>query len=169
MKSKTCCFTGHRTIPKTKLPQIKAELEREIENLISIGVTRFWAGGALGFDTLAADTIIGLRETHHEISLFLALPCRNQESRWHSADRDHYKKILNHCNAYIYLSCEYYNGCMQRRNRFMVDNSDYCIAYISSNKGGTAYTVGYAEHKGINVIKLCNEEPDISGTQVELF
>ncbi len=48
MKSKTCCFTGHRTIPKTKLPQIKAELEREIENLISIGVTRFWAGGAFG-------------------------------------------------------------------------------------------------------------------------
>jgi hypothetical protein len=50
MKEQTCCFTGHRKLPKAKIEQIVINLDHEIEKLIQKGVTTFISGGALGFD-----------------------------------------------------------------------------------------------------------------------
>ena len=50
------------------------------------------------------------------------------------------------------LSDKYYNGCMHIRNRYMVDNTDVCIAYITKETGGTASTVRHAKNKGKPVI-----------------
>ncbi|MEE1491995.1 MAG: SLOG family protein, partial [Massilioclostridium sp.] len=64
MKNQTCCFTGHRDLPPQKLPYIQKRLEQELLQLIHQGVRYFGAGGALGFDTLAALTVLRLRETY---------------------------------------------------------------------------------------------------------
>ncbi len=37
-KSKTCCFTGHRRLPKDKINHIIIRLNQEVDNLISQGV-----------------------------------------------------------------------------------------------------------------------------------
>ncbi len=63
MRSKTCCFTGHRVILPNDYGKIKKELYNTIVNLIDKGVIYFGCGGALGFDTLAAETIIELKKT----------------------------------------------------------------------------------------------------------
>jgi len=48
MKRQTCCFTGHRKLPKEKIEQIVINLEREIESLIAQGVKQSHVcGGAL--------------------------------------------------------------------------------------------------------------------------
>ena len=47
---------------------------------------------------------------------------------------------------------------MFERNRYLVDHSDICICYCASEEGGTAYTVHYAEQKGIPVVNLAWEE-----------
>lgn len=49
-KSFTCCFTGHRRLPKEKMRHIVKRLDQEVENLISQGVTDFISGGALEID-----------------------------------------------------------------------------------------------------------------------
>ena len=67
MKNKTACFTGHRDIPPLKRPGIKHRLEREIERSIQAGYEYFGAGGALGFDTLAAQTVLKLKERYPDI------------------------------------------------------------------------------------------------------
>ena len=44
---------------------------------------------------------------------------------------------------------------MHVRNRALVDASNVCIAYMTdASRGGTAYTVRYAEKKGIPVYNL---------------
>jgi len=53
-KLKTCCFTGHRRIPPEQYHWIAARLRKEIIQLIEGGINCFCAGGALGFDTIAA-------------------------------------------------------------------------------------------------------------------
>ena len=93
MKDKTACFTGHRDIPPLKRPGIKHRLEREIERSIQAGYVYFGAGGALGFDTLAAQMVLKLKERYPDIKLILVLPCKTQTSGWKQTDIDEYERI----------------------------------------------------------------------------
>ena len=45
----------------------------------------------------------------------------------------------------------YVAGCMQLRNKAMVDASDYGIAYCTRNFGGTASTIKYAKEKNKDI------------------
>lgn len=143
-KENCCCFTGHRYIANAHIEKLNSSLPDIIKGLAKGGVTDFIAGGALGFDTLAAGSVLKERESNPDIRLALALPCKNQTSGWHKKDIDLYNEILSMADEVIYVSEEYTDGCMLRRNRFMVDNSTHCVFYMSSPRGGTAYTVKYA-------------------------
>ncbi|MBQ3573755.1 MAG: DUF1273 family protein [Clostridia bacterium] len=139
-----CCFTGHRYIANAHMEKLISNLPDIIKELAESGVTDFIAGGALGFDTLAAMLVIRERESNPDIRLILALPCKNQTSGWHKKDVAIYNEILSLADEVIYVSEEYTNGCMLKRNRFMVDSSAHCVFYMSAPRGGTAYTVKYA-------------------------
>jgi hypothetical protein len=43
---------------------------------------------------------------------------------------------------------------MRRRNRYLVDQTGRCIAYLRRMRGGTLYTVNYALDSGIPVDNL---------------
>lgn len=78
MKEKTCCFTGHRKIPSEQYNRIAERLKAEIIGLIRQGVIYFGVGGALGFDTMAAQAVLALKESYPQIKLILVLPCKTQ-------------------------------------------------------------------------------------------
>jgi uncharacterized phage-like protein YoqJ len=59
---RTVCFTGHRQIPDEDYEALKDLLCRELEIQIQNGATHFRTGGALGFDTLAALTVLLLKK-----------------------------------------------------------------------------------------------------------
>ena len=61
MKETTCCFTGHRNLPEGERTRIEARLESAIAGFVQRGYRTFCAGGALGFDTLAAQTVLRLK------------------------------------------------------------------------------------------------------------
>lgn len=143
-KEQCCCFTGHRFISAEHRPQISKNLPAMIQELAELGVTDFIAGGALGFDTLAARAVLDERVKNPDIRLILALPCRNQYKRWNKNDTKTYLDICDAADKIFYISDDYYNGCMQKRNRVMADNSSHCIFYMRTPRGGTAYTVKYA-------------------------
>ena len=155
MNENNCCFTGHRVINPKNLPYVRAKLSEEILRLIlNKNVSCFICGGALGFDTLAAETVLSFRGIYRDISLVLCLPCRTQADKWSFSDGERYFKILKVADSVIYASDEYYRGCMHKRNRMMVDASAYCIAYLTKQRGGTFYTANYAEKKGLNVVYI---------------
>lgn len=140
MKTQTCCFTGHRQIPPQQNLKIYKCLKAEITNSIENGVVNFVTGGALGFDTLAAQAVLELRQRYAHIKLQLILPCKNQTAKWRTADQIVYENIKKACNGYIYVSDLYTQGWMQKRNRRLVECSVYCICYLTEPFGGTAYT-----------------------------
>ena len=154
MKSKTCCFTGHRKIPGDELPQIKTKLKNTITELIGNGIIYYGAGGALGFDTLAALTVLELKQQYPQIKLILVLPCKNQTRNWRQNDIDIYDDIKQKADKVVYTSELYYNGCMQKRNRHLVGNSGYCICYKTHDTGGTAFTVNYANKQRLKIINI---------------
>lgn len=157
MKEKTCCFTGHRTIPPAILPKLSAELESTLLWLIQTGFRYFGAGGALGFDTLCAETVLRLKAQFPHIRLILVLPCRNQTKGWTSGQIQQYKKILCQADKVVYTADDYFPGCMHRRNRHLVDCSSVCVAYCTRATGGTAYTVDYARKQGLQIIGLTGQ------------
>ena len=116
-KSQTCCFTGHRDIapytPDTVFEQTKAI----VTLLVSKGFKYFGTGGALGFDTIAAQAVLSVKETHPEVKLILVLSCENQTKYWKQQDIDVYNDIKLRADKVKVLAPHYYNGCMQKRNK----------------------------------------------------
>ena len=164
-REKTVCFTGHRKIPQKALPEVRSRLYSAVARLILDGYTDFVCGGAVGFDTLAAECVLGLKEKFPSIRLTLALPCRDQTVRWESLqDLATYKRILGKADSVHYVQPFYTSGCMHERNRWMVDHSSVCIAYLTSKKGGTLYTYNYAKKCAVCTINVaeCDMAQQIS-------
>lgn len=142
---KTACFTGHRKIPFSRRHRIKKILDEVLEANIEQGVIYYGAGGALGFDTMAAQAVLRARKKHPEVKLILVLPCRTQADRWPARDQAIYEDIKKQADKVVYISDEYTKDCMKKRNQHLVEHSDRCIYYLTQTHGGTAYTVGYAQ------------------------
>lgn len=154
MRTDTCCFTGHRVIPSGQREDIKERLVATVEALIQKGVRSFAAGGALGFDTMAAQTVLRLKKRYPDIRLVLVLPCRDQTKAWQAADIDLYESIKSQADEVLYTGDRYYSGCMARRNRRLVDMSGWCVFYLTKPSGGTRYTVNYARQKGLHLLPI---------------
>lgn len=152
MINQTCCFTGHRRIPLDQLESVTQRLRDAVIASIKDGYLYFGAGGALGFDTLAAQTVLDLKKDYPQIKLILVLPCRTQTRGWKQEDIEEYNRIMKGADKVVYTSNNYYNGCMQIRNRHLVEYSSLCICYLNKTTGGTAYTVEYAKKNKLNII-----------------
>lgn len=157
MKERTVCFTGHRKIPPKQKATIARRLKNEIIKLVEKNYRYFGAGGALGFDTLAAQTVLELKTEHPDVKLILVLPCLSQTRGWSARDIEIYEEIRSKADQVIYTSQEYTRGCMHKRNRHLVDNSSVCICYLTESTGGTAYTVNYAKERGLMTINVAEK------------
>lgn len=154
-----CCFTGHRAFSAAVAAELITRLDAVLERLYAEGVRDFRTGGALGFDTLAALRVIALRERHPDCTLSLILPCRDQANRWSAKDRALYERVLAAADHVTVLFEVYTPECMHARNRALVDGSDYCVAFLTKNSGGTLYTCSYALKKGVELINLADDLP----------
>ena len=149
-----CCFTGHRDILPEHSESMSAVLDTAVEKLISRGVRIFRAGGAIGFDTVAALRIIEKKKKYPFLELHLFLPCKDQSSLWNGFSQEIYEYVLRNADKVVYTSESFSRGCMLKRNRALVDGSQICLAYCLKDSGGTAYTVNYAQKKGVRVLNI---------------
>ena len=154
LKSKTCCFTGHRVMSDQEKQIAAVRLRQVIAALVKEGVVYYGAGGALGFDTLAAQTVLELKKEYPQLGLILVLPCEDQTRNWRSEDIKIYEDIKARCDKVVYVSRRYTPDCMYKRNRHLVDHSGTCICYLKRDTGGTAYTVGYARRRELHIIHI---------------
>ncbi|MBO5733381.1 MAG: DUF1273 family protein [Clostridia bacterium] len=141
----SCCFTGHRNVTVLARKEIIPPLCEKIEQLINEGVAVFINGGALGFDALSALCVLSLKVKYPHIKLKIYVPHQGQEDRWSEENKKTYRYILSKADEVKILAPFHSVGCMQTRNRRMVDDSDCVIAYVRKNSGGAYYTACYAE------------------------
>lgn len=117
----TCFFIGHRDAKDSLLPALIAEVERHI---LEYGVTEFVVGRYGRFDGLAAQAVKQAKERHPNVTLIYLRP-------YHPAERpDETPKGFDD---------SFYPPGMERvprklsivqANRYMVDHSDFLIAYV---------------------------------------
>lgn len=158
----TCAFTGHRP---SKLPwgdderdirclALKAKLRAAVESAIAEGMEHFICGMAEGCDLYFAETVLELKKTYPHITLEAAIPCPTQSDKWSAAQRERYRAILAQCDVETMVQQEYTPGCMQRRNRYMVDHAALLIAVNDGEPGGTRNTILYALRQGLNIADI---------------
>lgn len=152
----SCCFTGHRSIPLSELAPLTAHLDQVLSTVYGMGCRTFYAGGAMGFDALAAARVLLLRETHPDVRLFLVLPCRDQHRFWSAADIARHEEQLRHADAFLYVAESYSPRVMQERNEALVAHADVCVAYARRPASGAGQTVRLAERAGKPVINLAD-------------
>jgi len=152
--STALCFTGHRHLSGEDQERIIPALRDLLEDVWFRGYRSFLCGGALGFDTLAAREVLCFRESHPEARLVMVVPCASQADHWAARDRAVYRDLLARADETRVLSDFYYAGCMQTRNRFLVDHSSLCVCFLSRLQGGTWSTVRYALQQNLPVINL---------------
>ena len=156
-KYDSCCFTGHRVLPKSEEDRniLRDKLRSTIAQLAKEGIYRFYTGGARGFDSMAAMAVLEMKAYFPQIQLYLAVPYLDQDGNWAQADVQLYDKIRKNADRVYILSVEYTADCMKKRNYFMVDNSSVCAYYmVNPTRSGTAQTVNYARRSGCRLIDL---------------
>ena len=103
------CFTGHRKIDSSDMYALKSLLDSTICGLVKRGVTDFYCGGALGFDTMCAHMVLYLRKRKAlDIKLHLILPCSNEEQtkNWSYNDKQEFYAILMAAESIEYIGSE---------------------------------------------------------------
>lgn len=162
-RAATCCFTGHRP---DKLPwgaseedgrclELKDRLRAALDRAYGRGMRHFICGMARGTDLYFAEAVLALRERRPDVTLEAARPCESQTNAWPPTEQRRYQSILERCDYETLVQHRYDRGCMQRRNRYMVDRSALVLAvYNGIPKGGTYQTLLYAMRRGLTVEQL---------------
>lgn len=135
---KSCFFIGHREASEELFSTLRQTVEKHITEY---GVTEFIVGGYGGFDRLAASAVISLKQQYPQITLSLLLP-------YHPAERP--TAIPPGFNN------TYYPPGMEniprrfaiiRANRYIIDHTDYLIAYAWHPASNARNLVDYAQKR----------------------
>ena len=164
-----CCFTGYR--PNKFRFQLEANTKDSIDfdnalfetllDLTANGVNTFYCGMAMGFDIIAAETVLYIKKIKPklDIKLICAVPFINQSSSFSPSWKDRYDKVLASADKTVLVSDVYYKGCYFARNKYMVDSSDIVLTYFDGKSGGTKNTLDYAQKIGRKIINLAEPSP----------
>ena len=153
------CVTGHRPprlygydIYNLKWNKLK-ELFKQI--LIDKKCDTAISGMALGADHVFALSVIELKEAGFNVKLHCAIPCINYTIKWNEESVKLYDEILTKADEYkIVTNSSYKPWVMQKRNEYMVDNSDVVIAVCDGLPSGTLNCIRYAEKQEKEIIRI---------------
>lgn len=141
-----CTFFGHRDCPSS----ISGKLRDEIERLITEeGVDTFYVGTQGDFDRIVYSGLIELRERYRHIKVYRILaylPTLREVAKNRSALDDTVvpEGIENVHSRYAIV----------HRNNWMIDRSEYVIAYVNRSFGGACKAVERARKKGRTIISI---------------
>jgi len=134
--------------------EFRFRLREALEYLIGQGYTDFMSGGALGFDQMAAQIELSLREKYPWIRLIMVIPFDGQADKWSREQRGRWLEIIEASDRVIRISHSYDKGVFFQRNHYMVENADLLLAAFDGQPGGTAGTVAYAKRHGVRVVHI---------------
>lgn len=150
-----CCFTGHRPQKmRVSESELRLLIETAVEDAINRDFLTFISGMAIGYDIIAAETVLILRKQNPHIHLICALPHPEFEKRWHMEWQHRYHRILSQADLIKVVSPCYSLASYQRRNEWMVSKSSFVIAAYNGTPGGTRNTIEFAKMNHVPVHML---------------
>ena len=149
-----CTFAGHREVYQANIAD---KLDEAISRIIKIDdCFRFLVGGMGDFDGMCSSAVRRAKRNYpnKQISLELILPYLTQEL---NENKSYYEISYDDVVVPIELAGVHYKSAITKRNRWMVDKSDWMIAFVYRDFGGAYTSLRYAEKKGLQIINLAKE------------
>ena len=149
-----CTFAGHREVYQANIAD---KLDEAISRIIkNDDCFRFLDGGMGDFDGMCSSAVRRAKRNYpnKQISLELILPYLTQEL---NENKSYYEISYDDVVVPIELAGVHYKSAITKRNRWMVEKSDWMIAFVYRDFGGAYTSLRYAEKKGLQIINLAKE------------
>ena len=144
-------FCGHSNFQAT--PTLRQRLLKWLEqNAGEYAV--FYLGGYGRFDTFALDCVREYKQEHKKVKIIFVTPYLSLSYQKNRLDyeKKRYDEIL-----YPNIECVPQKFAIIKRNRFMVENADWIVAFVNHDWGGAYSTYEYAKKKNKNIFNLAND------------
>lgn len=138
-----CTFFGHRDCPDTVIPELQALIEHLIEQQ---GVDVFYVGNQGHFDACVRSVLRRLSKKYPQIRYYVVLAYLPVEKR---ENTDFSDTLFPEGMELIHP-----RFAIDRRNKWMAEQSRYVVCYLRRPWGGAAQYVKMAEQKGKTVYRL---------------
>lgn len=142
---KTCTFCGHHDAPDSIRTMLLSAIEKMI---VENKVDAFYVGNHGNFDRMALSSLREMRKEYPQISYYVALAYLPQKKEEVSLYADNEivlpDGIENHPRRFA----------ISYRNKWMVEKSEYLIAYVKNSFGGSSKTMDYASKRHLNIIEI---------------
>ena len=136
----TVTFCGHSEVYQEDA--VRIWLKKAVVDTIQQGADMFLLGGYGAFDRMAAGVVWEAKKVYSSVQSILVLPYLDRKVDASGYDGTTYPPLESVPKKYA----------ISHRNRWMVDNADLVIAYVTHGWGGAATTLRYAERKQKQII-----------------
>ena len=144
-----CCGFGHRVV----LHPLPLDLVLE-QMIIQNHVTVFMTGGMGEFDMQFAKAVRKLKKYYPPIRLILVKPYFSHEL---NTNQCNYERLYDEIIIPAAVEGVHYKAAVEKRNRWMVEQSDFVISYLYRQYGGAYKAIRYAERYNKIVIPIRDE------------
>ena len=135
-----CTFFGHGDCPEMNYSNIL----QTIQNLITEkNIITFYVGTQGNFDSLVYRALCNLRADFPQIRIYRVLAYLPKDN-----------SLISDSILLEGIELIHPRYAISWRNRWMIEHSDYVIAYITHNYGGAARFVNEAERRGKTIIRV---------------
>lgn len=159
------CFSGPRptNLPdggdkkSTAIVEIGRRLKQAVRAVILDGKTVFLNGAMSGFDIIAGETILSLKQDYPELICGTIAPFRTNyfnNNNWTPEWKRRALYLYQNSDIKLTLSETYHKRVYYERNQYMVDHSSVLICYYKSAGRGTKYTLDYATKKQLTICNI---------------
>ncbi len=147
-----CCGFGHREYYK----EVKSELQTTIKHLIDEeGISVFLTGGMGDFDSLFSATVRSYKTHYKDIKLILVKPYFSNEL---NINKEFYQSYYDDIIIPQEIAGCYFKSAITKRNKWMIDKSDFVISGVYQEYGGAYDTIKYAQKNNKQIIELCTAD-----------
>lgn len=140
----TCCFFGHHEIPSG----LYNALEPVLEELICEGADDFLIGHQGGFDHAVLHILRRMKEKHPNIQYHVVLaylPQKKEDFPLYTAEETLYPEGLENIHPRFAISW---------RNKWMINESEIVVTYVTHSWGGAAQFADLARRKKKRIIDV---------------
>ena len=142
-----CTFFGHRDCPDSLKQSIRAVI---IDLITSYGIDMFYVGHQGGFDRLVRSVLCEITQEYPQVRYAVVLAYMPSE---HSVLGDTSDTMLPEGIELVHP-----RYAISWRNNWMLQKSDFVVAYVAHSWGGAAQYVQKAVRSGKTVINLYHSQ-----------
>lgn len=127
MNKKAVCFSEYKVLSIIKNKKVKLKILNEINKIIEENYFHFVFGLSDSIDFIGAEAVIDKKSKNKNIMMEVVIPYKKKLYNYKV------RKYIKYCDIISLTSNEYYDGCINERDRQIINISDLLVMFCTEN------------------------------------